>query len=334
MFCKSIIRSNILKSFQCKNKSLSTTTYLFDHDTSVKKIGISNVDINTMKFRAKITDNWSIGDSPNGGYLMCVAINAARECIGQIHRDPFTITAHYVNKSLENIDADVYVQILNKAKSTTTVEISIVQNDKLRAKFMGTFGDFTKMKGLTNNFLHGEAPAIPPLHSENLINGSKFVRKTVGDKLKISKTFDMLVDLQDPFARSVLKGKILEKEASLNAWIRFSDGRKPCLRSLAFFCDALPPPVLCLAPSNWVPTIEFTVHFHNRPLAVIDIDNESIHIKDEFYDNAKKEGYIRANFKATYLNNGLLTEDGEIWDASGKILLARSRQYARLLSPM
>ena len=189
------------------------------------------------------------------------------------------------------------------------------------------------MKGLTNVLLHGQAPDLPPLHSDNLINGSKFVRKTVGDKLKISKTFDMLVDAQDPFARSVLKGKTLEKEASLNAWIRFSDGRKPCLRSLAFFADALPPPVLCLAPSNWVPTIELTVHFHRRPEADIYINNEPQHIRNEFYEKARTEGYLRANFKATYLNNGLLSEDGEIWDASGKVLLARSRQYARLLSP-
>jgi hypothetical protein len=339
MYKKIIFNNNnntkkLLKYNKIDYKSLST--YLFDHDTAVKKIGISNIDNNIMKFRSKITDNYSIGDAPNGGYLMCIAINAAREYIGPIHRDPFTITAHFLNKSLENIEADIYVQILNKAKSTTTVEISIVQEDIIRSKFIGTFGDFKKMKGLTNKFLHEEAPLISPIHSNNIIDGSKFVRKTIGDKLKISNTFDMLIDSQDPFSRSVLKGKTLEKEASINAWIKFSDGRMPCLRSLAFFSDALPPPILCLAPSNWVPTIELTVHFHNRPQIEIDSNsnsNESQHIKDEFYDKARNEGYLRANFKATYCNNGLVTEDGKIWDASGKILLASSRQYARLLSP-
>jgi len=35
--------------------------YLFDHDTSVKKIGISNNDSESTKYRAKISDNFSIG---------------------------------------------------------------------------------------------------------------------------------------------------------------------------------------------------------------------------------------------------------------------------------
>ena len=187
------------------------------------------------------------------------------------------------------------------------------------------------MRGLTNNSLQGTAPSLPPLHSENIINGAKYIRKTRGDKLKISETFDMFIDKNDAFARSVLQGKTLENEASIAAWVRFSDGRMPCLRSLAFFCDALPPPVLCLSPSNWVPTLEYTVHFYNRPS--IDSSSDVNHIRDEVYDKANREGFIRAEFKAKFLQNGLLAEDGELWDASGKIILARSRQYARLLSP-
>lgn len=301
--------------------------YLFDHDTSVKKIGISNND-NSVKFRAKISDNFSIGDAPNGGYLMCIAINAARECIP--FRDPFSITGHYVNKSIEFIDADVIVQVLNQAKSSATVEISLIQQDKLRAKYIATFGDFKRMRGLTNDSLNGLSPSLPPLHSENIVNGNKFIRKTTGDKLKISSTFDMFIDKNDPFARSVLQGKTLDNEASIAAWVRFSDGRKPCLRSLAFFSDALPPPVLCLTSSSWVPTVELTVQFYNRP--VID-NNETNHISDEIYEKARIEGFIRAAFKTTLLKNGLVSEDGELWDAAGKVLLAKSRQYARLLSP-
>lgn len=61
--------------------------------------------------------------------------SAARECVPQF-RDPFSITGHYVNKSLEHVDADVIVKVLNQAKSSTTVEISLIQEDKLRAKYL------------------------------------------------------------------------------------------------------------------------------------------------------------------------------------------------------
>lgn len=56
------------------SRLFSNKVYLFDHDTSVKKIGISNDDNSITKFRSKITDNFSIGDAPNGGYLMSIAI--------------------------------------------------------------------------------------------------------------------------------------------------------------------------------------------------------------------------------------------------------------------
>jgi hypothetical protein len=160
--------------------SNDSKVYLFDHDTSVKKIGISNTDSDSTKYRAKISDNFSIGntiililplnphhhhhhpypypyhilphypplhhlgDAPNGGYLMTIAINAARESVPQF-RDPFSITGHYVNKSLEHVDADVYVKVLNTAKSSATVEISIVQEDRLRVKYLCTLGIITSL---------------------------------------------------------------------------------------------------------------------------------------------------------------------------------------------
>ena len=141
---QSIIKRTIRYNVSKRLFSNEGHQYLFDHDTAIKKIGISNNDSSCTKFRAKITDNFSIGDAPNGGYLMCIAISAARECIP--FRDPFSITGHYVNKSIEFVDADVIVQVLNQAKSSATVEISLIQQDKLRAKYIATFGDFKKMR--------------------------------------------------------------------------------------------------------------------------------------------------------------------------------------------
>ena len=43
--------------------SNDSKVYLFDHDTSVKKIGISNTDSDSTKYRAKISDNFSIGNT-------------------------------------------------------------------------------------------------------------------------------------------------------------------------------------------------------------------------------------------------------------------------------
>jgi hypothetical protein len=39
---------------------------------------------------------YSVGDAPNGGYMMSLAITAALECIS--FPDPLSISGHYVNK--------------------------------------------------------------------------------------------------------------------------------------------------------------------------------------------------------------------------------------------
>ena len=64
---------------------------------------------------------------------------------------------------------------------------------------------------------------------------------------------------------------------------------------------------------DWVPTVAFTVNtFANL--------------------NGNNSDWFRVRFVTPYVHNGLLYEDGELWSQCGKVLLAKSRQCARLLS--
>ena len=58
----------------------------------------------------------------------------------------------------------------------------------------------------------------------------------------------------------------------------------------------------------WVPTLELTVHLRKHP----------------------KPGWLRAVFQTRVLRDGLLEEDGELWDADGD-LVAMSRQLATVI---
>ena len=121
----------------------------------------------------------------------------------------------------------------------------------------------------------------------------------------------MLVPKESEFAKSTLVGKVGTKSI-IEAWVGFSDTRYASLRSLALFCDAFPPPVLNVAPSDWVPTMEYTVHFWGRP-----------RIGDE---------YMRARFVTPHVEHGMLHTDCDLWTQDGTKLLAKSRQLARLFS--
>jgi acyl-CoA thioesterase len=276
------------------------SSFAFDVNTKITKI-----DNDSLKSKGFITNKYSIGDAPNGGYLMAMGISAIRQSIP--FRDPLSITAHYISKTLENIDADFEVKILNIGKSTSTAEVSIIQENKLKCKFIGIFGTINKFKGLTH--MNCEAPQLPKV--EECIDASKQIRKSFGDKLNIAQEFDMYLPKDDHFLNSSLKAK-KGNIAALNGWIKFADNRPLCLRSLSFFCDALPPASLNLHASGWIPTMEYTVHFWGRPI-----------------ENTK---YFRAKLYSNIIQNGNLEEICEIWSEDGSLLLAKSRQLARIIS--
>ena len=73
--------------------------------------------------------------------------------------------------------------------------------------------------------------------------------------------------------------------------------------------------ILIYICSQWVPTLEFTTHIWAQPKL------------------QTEENWLRFRFCTEYMTNGLLQEDGELWDVHDDVLLATSRQIARFLVP-
>lgn len=268
-------------------------------DTDLIQIGESN-------FKAVISSKFSIGDAPNGGYLMALAISAATS--SQPFTEPLSVNGHYVAKTSEGVEADIDVRVLNVAKTSSCVEVSVTQENKLRCKFVGTFVDRSAIKGMT--MIQEKAPDISPV--AECVDANKAIRKAFGDHLKIANTFDMMIPSSSAFAKTTLVGATGDS-ASMEGWMRFSDGKMPCINSLAFFSDCAPPPILNVSAFQWVPTVEYTVHFWNDPARVSD------------------SPWLRMKFGTTFVQNGILYTDGELWSENGQYLLAKSRQVARLI---
>ena len=69
--------------------------------------------------------------------------------------------------------------------------------------------------------------------------------------------------------------------------------------------DAYPPTLVGGMEVGWVPTVELTTHIRARPAP----------------------GWLLGTFRTRFLIDGLLEEDGELWDSEGR-LVALSRQLA------
>jgi acyl-CoA thioesterase len=98
--------------------------------------------------------------------------------------------------------------------------------------------------------------------------------------------------------------------AEMAGWFAFKDGRPLDTLALLMVCDAFPPAVFHLdMPAGWVPTVEYTVHVRGVPAP----------------------GPVRCVFRSQFVQGGFLNEDGEVWDANGR-LVAQSRQLG--LTPL
>ena len=117
---------------------------------------------------------WSIGDAPNGGYLMSLAIEAMSKSTGG-HTDMLSCSGYYLNKALEDKDCDVEVRVLNQSRSSSYVESTILQENIPRVKFIASIGNIDKLKGI--NHTNETGIALPPL--EQCIDANKFIRKVV-----------------------------------------------------------------------------------------------------------------------------------------------------------
>jgi acyl-CoA thioesterase len=278
----------------------------FDTDTAVHRIAPEPVasPATTSTYGALFSDGWNIGDKPNGGYVMATAVRAMQSELALhsdgAHIDPLTVTGHYLRPS-EPGPVEIAVEVVRAGRLMATVEASVMQAGKERVRCIATFGNFDAITGPTT--VTARPPEVPP-------PAECVDRRPFGTgPTSVPSIQARLVTRMHPDTGWV-NGRP-SGNASVSGWLGFADGREPDTVSLPLFADAFAPAVFeLLKDSGWVPTIELTVHIRARPAP----------------------GLLAARFATTNLVNGLLDEEGELWDSEGR-LVAQSRQLAMLINP-
>ncbi|MBJ30907.1 MAG: TesB-like acyl-CoA thioesterase 3 [Acidimicrobiaceae bacterium] len=260
----------------------------FDRETAVEPLGPG-------RFSVQVSDRWNIGDNPNGGYLVSMALQALRH-LGP-HQDPLSVTTHFLRPGSGTRPGEIHTELVRSGRSVTTGRASLVQDGKARIEVLAALGDLSGGSGHEVDLTLPPPTGMPPV--EECVDRNDLEQ---GVTLFIAERIDLRVDPAMSRAGST-------DAAEMRAWIRFADERPPDTLAAVMFSDAFAPSIFTrLGRVGWVPTIELTVHIRRRPAP----------------------GWMVGRFVTEDLHDGRMIEDGWLWDAEGA-LVARSRQLAMLL---
>jgi len=260
----------------------------FDTETTLSQVDDGH-------WQGLLSEQWNIGDNPNGGYLLAITVRAMAQLFPQFPI-PVSVTSHYLRPGLSNKACTVEVELVRCGRTLGTATGSLIQDGKTRLTVIAVFGLAAEDKS-DNVVLSHSPPQIPP--PQQCIERSGDQQGVI---LPIRARLDMLLHPEQALAGQANKARI-------SGWIRFADQRPADCLSLLTFCDAFPPSVFGLLGNiGWVPTVELTVHVRRQPVA----------------------GWILGEFATEDLQDGRIIESGCLWDESGQ-LVAQSRQIALLL---
>lgn len=262
--------------------------FQFDAETNVTKISEG-------LWQGHLSPAWSIGEIPNGGYLVSVALQALQASLP--HPDPISMSAHYLRPGIADAPCEIKVEVIRTGKTLSNARATMLQDGKARIETFVVFGDLGQSVGVDHEITI-PAPNIAAYEDCVIRDGN-----TQGIDLPIATRLDTRLDPRDAEPGG-------SDRAELNGYNQFQDGRAPDTISLPLFCDTFPPsPFSLLGRVGWVPTIELTVHVRRRP----------------------EPGLLQARFHCDDLAMGRMIESGQIWDSGGN-LVAQSRQIGLVMN--
>jgi acyl-CoA thioesterase len=246
------------------------------------------------RWTAQLVEGWDIFGITNGGYLMSIATRAMESESGG--RTLIAATGTYLNPARPG-PVEVDVEVLKKGRSLSTLRASLSRDGTALAYVSGVFADAVRPVGDANLVL-GAPPKLPP--------PNECVKVEPSDTGPLPPPFSGKVDLRlHPDDAGMIYGK-RATHTLMRGWFRLRDGERLTAHAVVLAADAFPPAIFNSDLTvGWTPTVELTVQVRN-PSPV---------------------GWLACRYATRFVTDGMLEEDGEIWDESGDPV-ALSRQLA------
>jgi acyl-coenzyme A thioesterase PaaI-like protein len=250
---------------------------------------------------------WTVGDKPNGGYLLALLGRAARAAGN---------AAAAADGPWEVVSASItYLRppALGPARVGTTVLRRGRSAAHVRAVLAQDGADLVDAVFVVSGLPAGAPPRysdVPPLACPDPDHCVRLPPSMPsGVRVGIMDVLDLRIDPATvPFTGPPVHGEA--PMAELRGWARFADGREPDALSLLFSVDAVPPATAMIGSSGWVPTLQMAAYVRAHPAP----------------------GWLGLRLAAHLVAASMVDETCTLWDATGQVV-AQATQLARVRFP-
>ena len=255
-------------------------------------------------FETTVHDQWTVGDKPNGGYLLALLGRAARET-GRGDDGPSWETVTSAITYLRPPDlgpARIATTLLRRGRSAAQVRAVLYQRDAEVVEAVYVLGALPARASTRYD-------ATPPLAAPDPDHCVQLPPQIPGGAhLGVMEVTDLRLDPATlPWSESP-PSKVVRAE--LRGWSRFADGREPDALSLLYFHDAIPPATFMIGSTGWVPTLQMSAYVRARPAP----------------------GWLGIRITANVVADGMVDETCVLWDSADQVV-AQASQLARLRFP-
>jgi acyl-CoA thioesterase len=242
------------------------------------------------RWTGKIVPGWRIGEVPNGGYVLAIAGRALSQALP--HPDPLTVNILFIAPTVLG-PVDCEVEVLRSGGSISHAALAMRQDGELKAHVSAAYTELGKLSG--ESWSTVERPHITAVDE---------VPPTAEHGIELRQS----VNQHYATGGEVFRRGDPDGSGCFNGWLSLVDGSDPGVLGLLLYADSMAPPVFTVFGAlQWVPTIELSVQLRCHPAP----------------------GPIQARFQTRYMSNGIVEEDGELWDSRGE-LVALSRQTSKV----
>jgi hypothetical protein len=260
--------------------------------------------IDGATFDLDIHPLWTVGDKPNGGFLLAMLGRAAAQATATSTGatwDVQSATVTYLAAPALRA-AEIRTTVLRRGRTASHVRAVLVQDER-------TMVDAVLVLGALASVTQPRYSSVDPLRIPPPDECVQLPPQTPeGVPVGVLVTTDLRLDPSTVPGAPPAGGDA--PVAELRGWLRFADGSEPDASSLLYFVDAIPPATLLIGSTGWVPTLSMSVYVRARPAP----------------------GWLGIRFTAGLVAAGTVDEVCTLWDSRGDVV-AQGTQLARLRFP-